>query len=154
MFRRFVCKAEASESATLYAMLQVCDSFFAYRARYLIAPEATPAIDLLVLDESNPRSLAFQVAAMEEVLDALPRTTPYRNAEHRLILRLLTELRVADAAVLGEVDAEGTRPALVALLSQAEETLERVSDLVSKAYFAHAELALTEVATARLEGHR
>jgi uncharacterized circularly permuted ATP-grasp superfamily protein/uncharacterized alpha-E superfamily protein len=153
MFRAFVCAPTENEPATLYALLQLCDSFFAYRSRYLIAPEATPAIDLLVLDESNPRSLVFQVAAMETVLDALPRPSPLRNAEHRLVLRLLTDLRVADPVVLGEIDAEGHRPALDALLMDAEETLERVADLVTKAYFAHAELALTEVATARLKGH-
>lgn len=151
LFRAFVAEAQESEAAALLAMLHLCDSFFAYRSRYLTTPEATPAIDLLVLDESNPRSLAFQIAAMEAVLDALPRMTPYRNPEHRLILRLLTDLRTTDAAQLGETDAEGRRPALAALLAQAEEALERAADLVAKAYFAHAELALTEVATARRE---
>ena len=149
MFRALVTQAHDSEPASLLALLHLCDSFFAYRSRYLTTPEATPAIDLLILDESNPRSLAFQVAAMEAVFDALPRLTPYRNPEHRLTLRLLTDLRTSDAAILGEADAEGRRAALDALLGQAEESLDRVADLVAKAYFAHAELALTEIATAR-----
>lgn len=149
MFRALVTQAEDNEAAALLALLHLCDSFFAYRSRYLTTPEATPAIDLLILDESNPRSLAFQVAAMDAVLDALPKLTPYRNPEHRLTLRLLTELRTSDAAVLGETDGEGRRAALDALLAHAEESLDRVADLVAKAYFAHAELALTEVATAR-----
>jgi uncharacterized alpha-E superfamily protein len=151
LFRSFVARADDSEPAALLAMLHLCDSFFAYRSRYLTTPEAVPAIDLLVLDESNPRSLAFQIAAMEAVLEALPRMTPYRNPEHRLVLRLLTDLRTSDAAQLGETDADGHRPALAALLAQAEEALEKAADLIGKAYFAHAELALTEIATARRE---
>jgi uncharacterized circularly permuted ATP-grasp superfamily protein/uncharacterized alpha-E superfamily protein len=149
MFRALVCAQAEDEPGRLLALLQLCDSFFAYRSRYLTTPEATPAIDLLILDESNPRSLAFQVAAMEAVLAELPRPTPYRNAEHRLVLRLLTELRTVDAAELGWTDAEGRRARLEALLTEAEESLQRVSDLVAKAYFAHAEPALTAVSAAR-----
>jgi uncharacterized circularly permuted ATP-grasp superfamily protein/uncharacterized alpha-E superfamily protein len=154
MFRALLSEAHDDEPAALYALLLICDSFFAYRARYLTTPEATPAIDLLILDESNPRSLAWQIARAEEVLDQLPRSTPYRNPEHRLALKLLTDLRISDAGLLGETDAEGRRAALIALLDEAEETLTAISDQVSKAYFAHAEPALTEVSAARLEGLR
>lgn len=151
MFAALVAQPQEDEPQALYALLLLCDSFFAYRSRYLTTPEATPAIDLLILDESNPRSLAFQIAALESALGDLPRVGPYRSAEHRLVLKLLTTLRVTDAAELGAVDADGARPALSALLEEAEATLEQVSVLVSKAYFAHAEPALTEIASARFD---
>ncbi|TVQ55743.1 MAG: hypothetical protein EA355_09095 [Rhodobacteraceae bacterium] len=152
MFSALVAEQRPNESAALYAMLQLCDSFFAYRSRYLTTPEAAPAIDLLVLDETNPRSLAFQIARMDEVMGDLPRPTPYRNPEHRLTLQLLTALRCADAAPLAAVDDAGARPALAALLADAEATLERIGDQIAKAYFAHAEPALTEVMAARGTG--
>jgi uncharacterized alpha-E superfamily protein len=152
MFRALVARAAEDEPGRLFALLQLCDSFFAYRSRYLTTPEATPAIDLLILDESNPRSLAFQVAAMEAVLAELPRPTPYRNPEHRIVLRLLTDLRTVDAAQLGETDADGARVRLAALLERAEEELGNVSELVAKAYFAHAEPVLTAVSSARGRG--
>ena len=148
-FRALAGAQAEDESARLFALLHLCDSFFAYRARYLTTPEATPAIDLLILDESNPRSLAFQVARMEEVLADLPRATPYRNPEHRATLILLTELRVADAMPLGAVGPDGRRDALRDLLETAETTLGAVSDQIAKAWFAHAEAALTEVMAAR-----
>ncbi|MGF1659334.1 MAG: circularly permuted type 2 ATP-grasp protein [Rubrimonas sp.] len=153
LFKAMVGHAGADEPAAIFAMLHLCDSFFAYRARYLTTPEAVPAIDLLILDEANPRSLAFQLARMEEVLDALPRATPYRNAEHRIALKLLTALRVSDADALGAVefaDPDHPRPALIALLADAEIGLADISDLVAKAYFAHAEPALTEIMTSRI----
>ena len=154
MFAALVAKAQEDEPDALYALLLLCDSFFAYRSRYLTTPEATPAIDLLILDESNPRSLAFQIAALESALGDLPRTGPYRSAEHRLVLKLLTTLRVTDAAELGAADEGGARPALSALLTEAEETLQQVAVLVTKAYFAHAEPALTEIASARFDQRR
>jgi uncharacterized circularly permuted ATP-grasp superfamily protein/uncharacterized alpha-E superfamily protein len=154
MFRALAVEPDDDEAATLYALLLLCDSFFAYRARYLTTPEATPAIDLLILDEGNPRSLAFQVAQAESVLDQLPRQGPHRNPEHRLALKLLTDLRVSDPAALGETDATGRRAALAELADGAEETLAAVADQVAKAYFAHAEQAMTEVSAARREDLR
>lgn len=151
MFRALAAVPDDDEPTTLYALLLLCDSFFAYRSRYLTTPEATPAIDLLILDEANPRSLAYQVAQAEAVLGALPRATPYRNPEHRKALRLLTDLRVAEAPALGEVDASGRRAALLALLDDAEEALLAIAELVTSAYFAHAEPALTEVSAMRFE---
>jgi uncharacterized alpha-E superfamily protein len=154
LFKALIGHAAPDEPASIFAMLHLCDSFFAYRSRYLTTPEAAPAIDLLILDEANPRSLAFQVAQVEAVLSALPRATPYRNPEHRIALRLLTDLRTAEAPPLGEIDAAGRRAALESLLDAAEAALETVADLVTKAYFAHAEPALTEVAAMRFEPPR
>ncbi len=149
MFQALVVRATEDEPGRLFALLQLCDSFYTYRSRYLTTPEATPVIDLLILDESNPRSLAYQLAAMDAVLGELPRATPYRNPEHKLVLRLLTDLRTSDAALLGETDPEGRREALDVLLGQADAALQKVSELVAKAYFAHAEPALTAVSSAR-----
>jgi uncharacterized alpha-E superfamily protein len=86
---------------------------------------------------------------MEAVLAELPRTTPARTPEHKLTLRLLTDLRTADAEALGAVGPEGRRAALGALLADTQAVLTRASDLIGKAYFAHAQPALTEVMAAR-----
>ena len=42
-------------------LLDLADSTVTYRSRYLVAPEWLPVLDLLVRDDANPRSLAFQV---------------------------------------------------------------------------------------------
>ncbi len=151
MLRALAGAGGEGDSARLYALLHLCDSFFAYRARYLTTPEATPAVDLLVLDESNPRSLAFQVAAIEAGLAELPRATPYRNPEHKATLALLTTLRCADAGPLGETGQDGRRAALLALLAEAEGALQGVAEQIATAWFAHAEPVRTEVMAARGE---
>jgi uncharacterized circularly permuted ATP-grasp superfamily protein/uncharacterized alpha-E superfamily protein len=152
MFRALIAERGADESARLHALLQLCDSYFAYRARYLTTPEAAPAIDLLILDESNPRSLAFQIARMDEELGALPRSTPSRNPEHKATLTLLTTLRCAEADALAAVDDAGARTALAAMLTEAEATLERIGSQIATAWFAHAEPVRTEVMASRSPG--
>ena len=48
-------------SGNLDWLLELSDSIVTYRARYRAQPEWLPVLDLLVLDESNPRSILFQL---------------------------------------------------------------------------------------------
>ena len=91
-----------------------------YRSRYLTTPMLPPVIDLLLLDETNPRSVAFQVAALVDHVDQLPRDADedVRTPEQRLVLSLLTEVRLAEVAQLCDEDSEGRRGALEALLGR------------------------------------
>jgi hypothetical protein len=45
-------------------LLEIADSSMTYRNRYPGTLEAAPLIDLLVIDETNPRSIGFQFAAL------------------------------------------------------------------------------------------
>src|SRR3982751_3718281 len=45
-------------------LLDLADSSVTYRSRYLAAPEWLPVLDMVMRDESNPRSLAFQVKGL------------------------------------------------------------------------------------------
>jgi uncharacterized alpha-E superfamily protein len=42
-------------------LLRAADSIITYRARYRARPEWLPVLDLLVRDQANPRSVAFQI---------------------------------------------------------------------------------------------
>ncbi len=53
-------------------LLDLSDSQIAYRSRYLTSPARNPALDLVLLDPSNPRSLIFQVQRLAEHIAALP----------------------------------------------------------------------------------
>jgi uncharacterized circularly permuted ATP-grasp superfamily protein/uncharacterized alpha-E superfamily protein len=55
----------------LESMLDICDSSMTYRYRYLMSYEIGPVLDLLVVDQSNPRGLAFQFMQIVTHLDAL-----------------------------------------------------------------------------------
>jgi uncharacterized circularly permuted ATP-grasp superfamily protein/uncharacterized alpha-E superfamily protein len=52
-------------------LLEVADSIITYRSRYLSRPEWLPALDLLMQDDANPRSLAFQAKGIVDYLERL-----------------------------------------------------------------------------------
>ena len=131
-------KASGAETY-LRAWLTLSDSHTAYRSRYMMSVQAAPVIDLLVLDETNPRALAFQVAALEGVLAEIPSDIPFRRPEHRRTLALLTELRLSDPVQLAEVTRD-RRKRLAELAERVEADLSEISILVARSFFAHSDL--------------
>ncbi|PEQ12740.1 hypothetical protein B2G71_10595 [Novosphingobium sp. PC22D] len=110
----------------LGTLLDLCDSQIIYRARYLTGPMRNPAIDLVVLDPSNPRSLAFQLCALVEELAALPTIR-----EDGLPEEPLRQARTLSAAL------EEVRAASVdgAFLHSIEQRLLALSEEISGRYF-------------------
>jgi len=59
--------------AGLTWLLELSDSVITYRSRYMSQPEWLPVMDLLILDDSNPRSVLFQAEGICEYLGKLER---------------------------------------------------------------------------------
>ena len=53
-------------------LLTLVDCQITYRSRYLVGPLLAPVRDLVVLDPYNPRSVAFQVSALNDHIANLP----------------------------------------------------------------------------------
>jgi len=83
---------------TLEALLEVSDSIMTYRARYRTTYQLAPVLDLLIVDESNPKSLAFQFSQLAAHVEHLPRQHErrYSSLEERLALEMLTAARLLD----------------------------------------------------------
>src|SRR5204863_5760 len=81
---------------------------------------------------TNPRSLAFQLAALSDEVDDLPRdfARPGRSTEQRLVLAALTAVRLADIDQLARGDARAVRPELDALLVWLTADLPQRSDTI------------------------
>ena len=138
------------EEALLLALLTLLDSTGAYRRRYRGALDAAAVLDLLVLDERNPRSLGYQLAALEEHLSELPgsEAREHRRPEARVVLRALTRLRLTDAAALAELGGatndrdrsarDSERTELQRIMRTTAEDMAAFSDALTTAYFAHA----------------
>ena len=47
----------------LEPLLEIADSSMTYRRRYFARPQLAPVLDLLLLDDTNTRAVAFQLAA-------------------------------------------------------------------------------------------
>ncbi len=121
--------------------LQAADSFITFRSRYRFAPELPLVLDLLVIDETNPRSLAFQLSAISDHIGRLPKSADdaMRGPDQRLALELLTKVRLADVEALAETNAAGERPSLAHLFDNLIEALPRLSELISRSYFSLAD---------------
>jgi uncharacterized circularly permuted ATP-grasp superfamily protein/uncharacterized alpha-E superfamily protein len=140
---------QPEEDGSLRLLLELGDSFMTYRSRYVMTPLLAPVLDLLLLDETNPRSLAFQLGDIETHLGHLPTEGPHRSADQRLVLRLVTELRLADLGALLAPRDDHSHPALDALLDEAAAALPELSDIISRTHFAHAETPVVTLAMRR-----
>jgi uncharacterized alpha-E superfamily protein len=129
----------SNESAVIEAVLEIADSLMTYRSRYLTTLQAAPVLDLLVTDESNPRSVAFQLAVLADHVENLPRdqTHPMRTTEQRLTISALTGVRLADVENLTEVEG-GVREKLDRLLARLVTHVRNLSETISHTYLIHA----------------
>jgi uncharacterized alpha-E superfamily protein len=139
LLRATLVSASAHEGPVLEALLEIADSSMTYRRRYLSSLQTAPVLDLLLADESNPRSLAFQLAALAASLDELPREAalPGRSPEQRLMLEILTALRLADVDELAQAASTGARPQLDSLLAHLGRELPVLSDTITHSYLSH-----------------
>jgi uncharacterized circularly permuted ATP-grasp superfamily protein/uncharacterized alpha-E superfamily protein len=128
------------ESLVLDSLLWVEESFALYRRRYRHRPTLESTLDLLLLDEMNPRSLAFQLRELHRQIGALPgQDGRPRKKELRLIIEASTQLSLTDAEALASLD--GTRRSRLDLqLASIGNSLYEASDALSENYFTHAEV--------------
>ena len=122
------------ETSSLRLLLELADSFITYRSRYRLDPMLALVLDLLLLDEANPRSLAYQLAAISKHLEALPdaRQGVSLAEDRRLILTLLTSTRLADVMAIAE---EADRATLERLMREELDILPELSNAVARRYF-------------------
>jgi uncharacterized circularly permuted ATP-grasp superfamily protein/uncharacterized alpha-E superfamily protein len=125
------------EQGTLLFTLELADSFITYRSRYRLEPMLPLLLDLLLVDESNPRSIAFQLSEIARHIDNLPQSGGQyaRVEEQRMALSLLTGVRLADVASLAAAEPDGSRKRLQKLLDEQTETLSELSDVIGRRYF-------------------
>lgn len=129
-----------NEPAVLDALLEVADSSMTYRSRYLANLQLIPALDLLLTDETNPRSIAFQLVALYQHMDELPRheSQPLLSLEQRLTLAALNSIRLAEIQSLGEVQRGGERQHLARLLNSLSGKFPKLSDAITNRFLVHA----------------
>jgi uncharacterized alpha-E superfamily protein len=131
-------RGTATDSFVLESVLTVAESIITYRRRYRSHAQLETLLDLLLLDDGNPRSLVFGLDRLADDLDRLP-VGPHRRLreEQRLLLEASTSLRLADTKALAEQDESGHRPALEAVLLSLRGKLLEAADAVDRAHFVH-----------------
>jgi uncharacterized circularly permuted ATP-grasp superfamily protein/uncharacterized alpha-E superfamily protein len=139
LVRQTVGEAEARETEHLRIVLEIADSAMTYRSRYLNAFQLVPFVDLLLLDEHNPRACAFQIAAIESHLRELPRVTQAQRSDLARTIAHKMRRDVANAQPGRLAFCEnGGRPGLIELTDSIHYDIALLSDAIADAYFQHA----------------
>jgi uncharacterized alpha-E superfamily protein len=112
----------------LDVLLTLVDCQITYRSRYLVTPSLAPVRDLAVLDPYNPRSVAFQVQALNEHIASLPalRESGLIERPQRLAVAVQSALTTAEASHL---DTKS--------LFSLEQDLLNLADAIGLHYFPH-----------------
>ena len=132
--------ANADDPSALEAVLEFADSTLTYRSRYNLLPDITPVYDLVLLDDTNPRSLLHQLNYLAKHFDRLPdaRLHALPTPGQRILLESVARLRLLDPHALGTA-VSGWRESDVAhAIRQTAESMRQLSDCIAAQYFAHA----------------
>jgi uncharacterized circularly permuted ATP-grasp superfamily protein/uncharacterized alpha-E superfamily protein len=129
----------ATEYSTLEALLETADSLMTYRSRYLARVQLAPVLDLLLTDETNPRSVAYALASCAEQVALLPREANQlaESPEQQLATSLLHTIRQSDSRELARAYLQGDTGRLEQLLNKIVATLPKLSNAVSHRYLIH-----------------
>ena len=123
----------------LQILLQIEDSSITYRSRYQAVLRTDLVLQLLIADDSNPRSVAFQLAALLHQIHRLQEREQgsQASAESALALKALTSVRSSDMEDLSRRDPEGNFRPLDELADDVKTTLWQLSDTLTARYFSN-----------------
>ncbi|MCV2401585.1 circularly permuted type 2 ATP-grasp protein [Marinomonas sp. C2222] len=131
----------APQQQILESVLLSVEALISFRRRYRNRARVAYGLDLLMIDETNPRSLLYQLNLLGKYIQELPRNeirTAGLSPENKVILKALNSIQLADLEALAKVDEiSESRQALEELMIDLQEQLEEFTVLISDKYFDH-----------------
>src|SRR5580704_13028823 len=126
----------------LECLLEVADSSMTYRTRYYTTLQPLAVLDVLMADETNPRSLDFQLSHLVDLYQRLPRhlTDDLQAMRNALGMLRSFDLRELTYPLPGAANASGSEglSRLERFLRDLEQLLPSWSNNLSSRYFSHA----------------
>jgi len=125
-------------------LLEAANSIVTFRARYRRAPELLPVLHLVMLDETNPHSVAFQLGELQAVLAHVAAELDVGHRRPELTLQLERLRSALREAPLDDLELEsGDRleagcGRFVALLERCAQIASALSDEIHRRFFTHA----------------
>ena len=132
---------ETARFTAIEPVLEIAESVMTYRRRYYAQPQWPTVLDLLLADESNPRSLAFQIATLAEHTARLPHEVA-GNGESReagQITALRQLIAQTDLVTLTEGHLKHPARELSAWLAGVTTALHNIAESLNQHYFTHAD---------------
>ncbi|HLP09433.1 MAG TPA: circularly permuted type 2 ATP-grasp protein [Opitutaceae bacterium] len=135
--------SDAENLGLLEAVLEVCDCSITYRSRYSVLPQLAAVCDLVLLDDTNPRSLLFQLNQLVKHFDRLPREklTALPGAGQRILIDCVARLRLADPRQLGRAGTKVADTEIAQIVRHVAAAMPQLSDAIAVSYFAHSSIA-------------
>ncbi|MBC7503162.1 MAG: circularly permuted type 2 ATP-grasp protein [Herminiimonas sp.] len=118
-------------ASSLDWLLELSDSIVTYRSRYMAQPEWLPVLDLLILDDSNPRSIVFQLEGVLKYLQKL--SLKYGPCGEEIFVPLLAQLQAIDP----DRDLHFASEKLLSLLRDLNIASFAVSDHIGLRFFSY-----------------
>jgi len=140
MIQQLAVRGDAQAGGELELLLELADSTITYRGRYHAAPQLPAVLDLLLCDETNPRSAVYQIATLDDHIAHLPSGAEegIMTADQRRVTRLKNELKLLDPVELGAGAVRfDTRIDLDRLLRRVERDVHELSDDIAQRFFSH-----------------
>ena len=143
LLRSTLGRSSTREVPLLETVLDIADSGITYRRRYLANLQATPVVDLLLTDATNPRSVIYQLRALGEHIEALPPlpNTEVSSPQRRLLLSASSAIELANVHELCIPNSDGERSMLKNLLRQLGTDLPALGESLSNTYLNHAHVS-------------
>jgi uncharacterized circularly permuted ATP-grasp superfamily protein/uncharacterized alpha-E superfamily protein len=140
VMRELLVRANRDHPGVLGLQLELADSLITYRSRYRAEAQTPAVLDLVLADESNPRSLAFQLGAMRGHMEVMPLEDLHGHLSQaqKVLLSMHTDVLLADMDKLANTTSRiGNRTHLNRLLTRCETGVETLTQLVTQTYFSH-----------------
>jgi uncharacterized alpha-E superfamily protein len=115
-------------------LLDLFDSGITFRARWQRHEDLLALVDLLVMDDTNPRAFAGALRRLRTELSKLPGLDAWREEMRALLPTQGAGLALDD---LREWPLMALPARLVALSMQLSDGVGRLSDVIAQRYFAH-----------------
>lgn len=131
----------SQQQLVLESVLLSVEALISYRRRYRGRTHIAYGLDLLMIDDTNPRSLIYQIKQLQSYLRELPRNEQSKiglTKENKSIIKALNELQLSDLELLGKTDEKTkVRSHLEQLMQSITTELEQFTSLLSDKYFDH-----------------
>ncbi len=134
---------EADNPSVLEVVLEVADSALTYRSRYNLMPNIAAAYDLVLLDDTNPRSLLFQFLQLVKHFDRLPREkqSALPSPGQRVLIECVARLRLLDPRELAARKSAWHEGETGQVLRDTLRDLPKLSEAIAVNYFVHSSIS-------------
>ncbi|MDC7122570.1 circularly permuted type 2 ATP-grasp protein [Cellulomonas fimi] len=128
-------RAVTVDRLVLESVLTTHESVITARRRYQGGARVPQVLDLLVLDRTNPRSLAYQLDRVQEDLAAVPVAGASTDQRDHLLGDVVALVEELDPVAVSVVGTDGRRTRLAETLESMRWRLRSAADEIEKVHF-------------------